>query len=279
MPGAHLRAPVSQSRRDSQPRALSAAAGLDPFSALVESDHGVVVGDAEELTKPLALSLRVVDELFVERLVVEIWAERRAVLTRPPYLSLPPEGRGRDGVLLPGRVAPGGALGFVPVQNGQADVPAVADDVDELRVGPEGVECRDAAHVTRGLVPHQRFVLNFSVEAEDPVEEGWVWDRLPGAEQAFELFPGDLELGEPLVPGQFGDQLRGSQTVPALELAGDPVHLGGDCYLGVCVHDPVQQRGAGPRAPYDEEVRITAVIVRRSFRAPSRRFRSSFHRA
>jgi hypothetical protein len=238
----------------------------------VETDHGVVVGDAEELTKPLALSLRVLDEVFIERLVVQSWAERRPVLPRLAYLSLPPQRRGRDGVLLPGRVAPGGALGLLPVQNGQAYVPAVADDVDELRLGPEGVECRDAAHVTGGLVPNQRFVVDFSVQIEEPSEEGWVWDRLCGAEQAFELFPGDFELGEPLVPGQFGDQLWGNQTVLVLEVVevvADPVHLSGDGYLGMCVHDPAHQRGAGPGAPYDEQVRITAVIVCRFIRDPS----------
>src|SRR5918993_5186772 len=174
----HLCAPVPHPGRNWQPRLLGSSPGVGqvrPRLALSETDHGVVVGNAEELTKPLAFSLRVLDEVFVVHLVVETWTERRAVLTCLAYLPLPPQRRGRDGVLLPGGVAPGGALGFVPVQNGQADVPAIADDVDELRVRPEGVECRDAAHVAGGLVPHQRFVLDFTVEAEDPVEEGWVW--------------------------------------------------------------------------------------------------------
>src|ERR671910_110748 len=178
----HLCAPFPQPGRNGQPRLLRSLPGVGqvrPCLALVETDHGVVVGDAEELTKPLALSLRVLDEVFVVHLVVETWTERRAVLSRLAYLSLPPQRRGRDGVLLPGRVAPGGALGLFPVQDGQADVPAVADDVDELRLGPEGVECRDASDVGGGLVSHQRFVVNFSVEAEDPSEEGWVWECLP----------------------------------------------------------------------------------------------------
>ena len=75
-----------------------------------------------------------------------------------------------------------------------------------------------------------------------------------------DVFPGDFELGEPLVLGQFGDQLRGNQTVPGLEVAADPVQLGGDGYLGVCVHDPVQERRAGPRAPYDEDVGVMVYV-------------------
>src|ERR671913_931933 len=156
----HLCAPVPHPGRNGQPCLLRSFPGVGqvrPRLALSETDHGVIVGDAEELTKPLALSLRVLDEVFVVHLVVETWTERRAVLTCLAYLPLPPQRRGRDGVLLPGGVAPGGALALFPVQNGQADVPAVADDVDELRLGPEGVECRDAAHVTGGLVSHQRF--------------------------------------------------------------------------------------------------------------------------
>src|SRR5215212_8395498 len=190
----HLCAPVPHPGRNGQPRLLRSFPGVGQVHlclALSETDHGIIVGDAEELTKPVAFSLRVLDEVFVERLVVETWTERRAVLSRLAYLSLPPQRRGRDGVLLPGRVAPDDSLGFFPIQDGNTHIAAVADDVDELRVGPEGVECRDASDVGGGLVAHQRFVLNFSVQAEDPSEEGWVWESLPRAEQAFELFPGD----------------------------------------------------------------------------------------
>src|SRR5918994_4332591 len=117
----HLCAPVPHPGRNGQPRLLRSFPGVGqvrPRLALSKTDHGVVVGDAEELTKPLALSLRIVDEVFVERLVVETWAERRAVLSPLPYLSLPPQRRGRYGVLLPGRVAPDDAVSFFPVQDG-----------------------------------------------------------------------------------------------------------------------------------------------------------------
>ena len=52
------------------------------------------------------------------------------------------------------------------------------------------------------------------------------------------------------------DEALGCQTRSLLEVAGDLVRFVDDRDLRVCVDYPSQERGARPRAPHDEHVRV-----------------------
>src|SRR2546427_325822 len=106
----------------------------------METEHRVLVVDAEEGAQLPALRFGVVGERLVAQFVVEVGPERSASAAPTGYVQLPPERAGGHGVLDPGRKVPCEMRCLsLPVDRREANVAAVADEVNEPRFGPEVV--------------------------------------------------------------------------------------------------------------------------------------------
>src|SRR5918995_3851837 len=194
----HLRSPVPEPGDDGAPLLLLDVEGRMRH-VLVESENAFVVGYAQEGAECLARFGGARNQFFVAYLVVEFGSQRSTVFPAQAHVPLPPHRRRRYRVLRPGRKTAGQLVRPAPAYGRNTHVAAVADEVNELGLGPQGVQGGDAAHVTGNLVPHEALAVPLSVEIEDTGDEGRVGDRLLSRHQPFEFVLTDPHAGELLV--------------------------------------------------------------------------------
>src|SRR5215204_11638 len=102
--------------------------------------------------------------------------------------------------------------------------------VDELGLGPEGVQGGDAAHPGRDFASRQALASGLSVQIKDAADEVRIREAFAGCNQPLKVLPVDLQGWKPMVLDQPRNHLRRYQTFGReasshLKIAGDPIRL------------------------------------------------------
>ena len=225
------------------------------------AEHPGVVGKLDELADPPQGCLGLADEVLVADL--EVVVEIGRVQPRRLDPSPPAFGDLADRRLL----AVERALGLA-----QGDVAAIADQVDEARLGQGALDPRHRSHVARRLVAPARLALLLGVEVvEDSDRVGGIerLDRLQALEQHRLV---EAEVAPARVVGSRLDEPLAGRVVAPREAdhLGDEVGLRRDRQLRVGVEHQAQQ-GRARAVDADDERRRRALRLARAGGGRARR--------
>jgi len=139
---------------------------------------------------------------------------------------------------------------------GQHHVAAVADHVDEARLGQGTLDAAHLRRVARRLVSPARLVLLRRVQVEEGANRrtGVQWLDAPQPLQELILVEPEVRPAA-IARDHLGDSIRRGALAARPDYAGNEVGLGRDRELRMRVEHQAQQRGAGARNSDDERGR------------------------
>ena len=150
-------------------------------------------------------------------------------------------------MIRPGLEPPRDSMSAVPLEHRQADVAAVANQVDELRPRPQLVQQRNVLDIAGRLVSHQAGVPMTPVQIKHTRHEPGIGPRRVVASQLPQLVVRDPEIRELVVLQEARHQVGRHLTLGGdadllSEKAGQPVCLGRDGDERMSIDHALQER-------------------------------------
>ena len=184
----HLGAPIPQAGSNGQPHARmqNSAPGTFPWTkVLLMVKHCLIERDFQELTKGNAFIPRSSHQIFISQFIIHRGTQRSAKVAPQTHVPLPPKRCGHHRIFLPIVEDPIGALiqkkwksleaGVFPSSTGaETHVPAVANDMNKLCIGPKFMQNIEMPQVIRVFTPCEGFSTGAAEAIENRGDEVFV---------------------------------------------------------------------------------------------------------